>query len=282
MMEKRKVVVLLIWFFLFAGVYLGLSSSALAIEKIILKNNAVIKGKIIKDEGNQIIIEEYKSKAFLTIPRSSIVRVILKKPESFASAQALFKKGDYAEAAKLYTQVVKEYGNYDWAQKALFQAGRAYMKLKRWDQAGQTFQKYLKSYPRSSIFHEVNLYFAQALACQGHHEKAALLYENILKIKGKENLRAEAQYDLAELYLAGKEYEKALMGYLRIVVVFYNQTEWVPGAMFKAGLCYEKLGDAGRAMQMYKETVADYPRTESARLSREKLSVLTQKGEKAK
>lgn len=278
---QKKVKLQWSWFILLLlglGLSLCSPSSVSATDKIILKNNSVIEGKIIKDERNQIVVEIQEGKAFLTILRSNIARIILEKPEIFASAEAFFEKGNYAEAIRLYKQVIREYSNYDWAQKALFQMGRAYMKLKNWSQARESFQKYLKTYPDAEVSDEVNLYLAQILTQQGQYGKAAAFYENILKMEDKEDLQVQAQYGLAEIYMAKQEYEAALMAYLRVLVVFYNHSQWVPQAMFKAGLCYEKLNDIARAKQIYEEIRTDYPKTKHAMLAKKKISSLPQKG----
>lgn len=254
------------------GLNLCLVSPVLGMDKIILKNKNVFEGRIISNRAGEIVIELKDGQAALTFPRADIAEVFLEKPAGFASAEVFFNKNNYPRAIELFTKIIKEYSNYDWAQKSLAYVARANMKLKKWAMAEKALRDYLKKYPGAKDTVELNISLAMTLTEQGRFDKAAALYNGTLKMKIEEALQARVQYGLAELYLSKEEYEPALMAYLRVLVLFSEQKEVAPGAMLKAGLCYEKLGDIVRARQIYEEIIADYPKTTQAKQAKKRIS----------
>ena len=77
---------------------LSMGGISLAADKIILKNGNVIEGRIVREKGDQIIIEMADAKATMGIPRSDILRIIMERPQSFLKAEEAFKKSKFREA----------------------------------------------------------------------------------------------------------------------------------------------------------------------------------------
>ena len=265
-----------LWLFVILA---GISHSA---DKIILKNNSVIEGKIIKEKDDQIIIELAGGKATMGIPRSDILKIIMEKPESFLKAEVAFKKRKFEEAIKLYNEVISLYGTTEWAEKALVRIGRAYMGLKKADKACETFERFLSKHKDSDLSCEVALILGKIYKDKGAYDKAKIFFREILKENYAGKYLAEAQFCLGGIYTATEEYEEALMSFLRIVVVFYKQIEFIEDAIFKSGFCYEKLEDFINAREIYEELLATYPKGKYAKEIGEKILEMDNKLRKEK
>ena len=253
---------------------LSMGGISLAADKIILKNGNVIEGRIVREKGGQIIIELADAKATMGIPRSDILRIIMEKPQSFLKAEKAFKKREFREAIKLYNEVVSQYRRTEWAQKALIGTGRAYMGLKNTDEASRVFEKFLSEYKDSDLSCEVRLILGKIFRGSGEYDKARTIYAHVLERNNPEESLAEAQFSLGETYLAQEQYEDALMSFLRVVVVFGEQSEFVQKAMLRAGFCYEKIGDLANAKQIYEELMKEYPKGKYVKEARGKLNAL--------
>ena len=275
----------------------GISHSA---DKIILKNNSVIEGKIIKEKGDQIIIELADGKATMGIPKSDILKIIMEKPESFLKAEEAFKKRKFVSAIKSYNEVISKYGRTEWTEKALLGIGQAHMGLKKVDEACKVYEKFLSEYKKSDLCCEVRLILGKIYKNKGMYDKAKNVFNEILvsspalftkvernkpapdKARELRGYVAEALFLIGEIYAATEKYEEALMSFLRIVVVFYEQSEFVRDAMLRSGFCYEKLEDWTNAKETYEELLSEYPRGKHVKEVREKLNELKNKLKKEK
>lgn len=242
-----------------------------AVDKIILKNKTVLEGKIIEERDGQVIIQLADGKATMGIPRSDILSVVMAKPESFVKAQEAFKKKRFQEAIASYNEVISQYGRSEWVEKALIGVGRAYVKLKKLDDARKIFERFLSEYKSSEFCCEAGLILGKILEESNLHDRARKVYGEVLEKDCSAKDSVGAQFNIGEIDLAKQEYEQALMGFLRVVVVFADQGEFVQKAMLKSGFCYEKLGEPVYAKKIYEELVTEYPKGKYAREAKEKL-----------
>ena len=67
---------------------------------------------------------------------------------------------------------------------------------------------------------------------------------------------------------AKEDFKKAVLEYMRVVVVYGNELQYVPKAMFYAGRSFQEMEDAEserRAQQIYSKLVRTYPNSKSAK-----------------
>lgn len=105
---------------------------------------------------------------------------------------------------------------------------------------------------------------AEALTALKRFDEAAKFLEGVLSGKAGDELLAKARLALGDCYYAqaqgaagSKEarqlYKAALKNYLWNIVVFYNQKAEYAKSLLFAGRCWEKLEEAGRAQELYRE-----------------------------
>ena len=279
-MKLYKFIFLFLFVLLLSWMVTG---NSLAADKIVLKNNSVIEGKIIGEKGNQVIIQDPSGRITRGIPKSDILKIIMEKPESFVKAEQAFKRRKYEEAIKLYNEVVSGYGVSEWGEKSLIGIGRAYMKLNNGDEACRTFEKFLSVYKDSDLYCEAGLFLGKIYMDREMYDRAGAVYEKILKnnYSGKEP--AEAQFCLGEICLKRNEYEEALMNFLRVVVVYSDESEVVQKAMIRSGVCCEKMEDYINADRVYRELGREFQKGKYVKEAKEKMGKIgdkLKKGEK--
>ncbi len=267
-----------IFLFLFALLLSWMvTGNSLAADKIVLKNNSVIEGKIIGEKGNQVIIQDPGGKITRGIPKSDILEIIMEKPGSFVKAEQAFKRRKYEEAIKLYDEVVSGYGLSEWGEKSLIGIGRAYMKLNNGDEACRIFEKFLSVYKDSDLYCEAGLFLGKIYSDRGMYDRSVAVYAKILNNNYSGKGPAEVQFCLGEICLKKDEYEKALMNFLRVVIVFYGEDEFVQKAMIRSGVCYERMEDYVNADRIYRKLVREFQKGKYVKEAKEKMGKIGDK-----
>ncbi|HXH07506.1 MAG TPA: tetratricopeptide repeat protein [Vicinamibacterales bacterium] len=106
----------------------------------------------------------------------------------------------------------------------------------RWDLAIEGFENYLKTFPKSPLAHEAQLYIGQAHYAAGRFKEAVAAYDE--------------------------------------VITGYPGTASVPQAFYKRGLAYERLGALDRARESLQFVLKNFPDTPEALLARQALERL--------
>lgn len=71
------------------------------------------------------------------------------------------KMGYYRSALIYYDSVLKDYYDTPWAERALYQKGRILEKLKRYDEAVEAYQEFVRRFPRSKFLPKVRQQLAK-------------------------------------------------------------------------------------------------------------------------
>lgn len=266
--------------FLGMCLFVILAGVSQAADKVILKNNSVIEGRVIEEKDGLIVIELVGGKGTMGIPGSDILKVIMEKPEAFRKAEEAFRKRKFGDAIRLYNEVISMCGMTEWGEKALMGLGRAYTETNKEDDACRVFRRLVSECKDPDIRCESRLILGRISRGRRMYDMAKSIYGEILEEECSGKYLAEAQISLGEMCVAAEEYEEALLNFLRVVVVFYKQDEFVQKAMLRSGFCYEKLGDFVNAKRIYKELLREYPDGKHVGEAREKLNKLDDKRKK--
>jgi len=86
-------------------------------------------------------------------------------------------------------------------------------------------------------------------------------------------LAAEAQFRIGELWMMGKNYEKASEAFALVRDRFTGQEDWFTKSLLNLGECYEQLGNTDSAAEVYQSIISlrsddDYGKTAKNRLKR--------------
>jgi tol-pal system protein YbgF len=102
---------------------------------------------------------------------------------------------------------------------------------------------------------------------EGKYEKAAVEFQNFLKLHPGTEYGGNAQFWLAECYYNEKKFEQAILEYEKVVKNFPEGNK-VPYALLKQGLSFQQLGDKTSARMILQMIIRDYPNTNQARVAR--------------
>ena len=106
---------------------------------------------------------------------------------------------------------------------------------------------------------------------QGRYAMALTGYREFLKRFPEHDLADNAQYGAGECFFAQARFDSALVEYSRVGAT-WSRGDRAPAALYKLGLCEERLGRANDAKRTFEELVQKFPQSGEAQLARDRLS----------
>jgi len=253
------------------------AAPAFSADKIILTNGQTVEGEIIDQDASSVTLR-FNDKSVVKFSRQRIKSIEIEEPQLFKEAKLKEDEKDFKKAVKLYKKVIKAYSGYDWAEKAQYRLAGCYLALEKDDDALKSFQSLLADHPQTEFFLEAKLNICEILVKQKKYQQAIKSFKNILEVEKKGTIAARVQYRIGDCYLASREMEDALLAYLKVTLLHYNQPEWAEKALLKSGGCYENLGDEKNATQCYLDLIEGYPDSSLRKQAQRKYNNLKTEG----
>ncbi len=187
----------------------------------------------------------------------------------FLMAENKQKEGDYTGAADYYKQIVIDYPDFSRCNVALFNAAYAYEQGKMYREAAREFERVFDRFVKYDRRKEAMFRAAQDYALAGDYSLAADIFIKFTRELPRDSqavpcvFRAAAMYDSANNYIqSAKTFEKVL----ELVdeakkdrTLYPKALEEAPGALYSAGLMYEKANDYQGAINIYQKLEKLYP-----------------------
>lgn len=104
----------------------------------------------------------------------------------------------------------------------------------------------------------------------GDTAKAREIFSKFLDQHPKHKLAANAHYWMGESYYSEKNFEQAILEFQEVIKNFPEKDK-VPAAMLKQGMAFKEIGDNKSSLYIYKKLTEEFPKSEEAKIAREKL-----------
>lgn len=248
-------------------------------DEIILKNGDVIRGSVIKGDKTGLTVQLAETKAIIVVPSAKIDKFRIEAPDFFRKAEDYYLSKKYEQACELYLKTIQKYGGFSWGEEAYFKAADCQVKSGNIPEAIELYNNYIEGYPGAKFANKARMNLAKLLFGKSDYDGAIKAYDAVIKSKD-ELSRPDAYYGSAESYFAKSAYEQALINYLKVVVLYYEKTNFVANAKFKSGECYEKLGENERALATYKEVINEFAKSDYTNKSKVKIKQLEERRKK--
>lgn len=172
--------------------------------------------------------------------------------EQFAWAEELFQNGEYEKAISEYRKLIRNYPGSPYAPRSQYAIGASYEALGKYYRAVEEYQKVIDNYPSSDRIADVvesqyrlgNLLFGEEIESkfkkvflESNYEKAAKVYQMVIKNAPYSERAAEVQYRIGLSYRKQGNFTESISEY-RKVVENYPRSRWVEKADYEIGLSY--------------------------------------------
>ena len=191
------------------------------------------------------------------------------RPKELDAVVKMVQEGSAAAAIPVLEKISSDYLMLQWDKVATRLLADAYVKAGDAEKAIRVCEKVISSNPEAAYLGEMAPAYWQALLKAGRASKAEDLVTKAIK-SGDREASAFALIMRGDLILASGDTnevaKKALRdGFLRVVTLYRAVRAAQPEALFKAGKCFEKLGQTARADQMRTTLKSEFGSSEWAR-----------------
>lgn len=150
------------------------------------------------------------------------------------NADCQYLLGNYQVAIENLNSLQKSGGNIPESQQIPYQKGYAYLKLKKFTDAGQSFEEYLKN-PKSGYKSDAELRLADAYLGSNNLDRAVDFYDKVASLQDQDG--EYSQYQKALVYGLKNDQKNKIIE-LEKFVKKYPQSENIVNAYFELGLAY--------------------------------------------
>lgn len=188
----------------------------------------------------------------------------LRLKSEYGVAEALFRQGQYAEAAAAFEALVRQCpaGREPWMARFPLRQAQALGHQQRWAEAFAVAAQIPSASLSEDVRFETDYLVGRCLAQQAAYQEAREAYRRVLHAPaaaGSETA-AQAQLMLGESYVLQKDFAAALGEFLR-TEQDYPFPIWQAAALWQAAQCQERLGQAAEAVQLYRRLLDRYPQS---------------------
>jgi TolA-binding protein len=163
------------------------------------------------------------------------------------------------EALEQFNTIYTQYSGSDLADDALIQQSRILVEMDRIEDAVSILLKLFKEYPRSTLAESALYRRGEILFEEGDFEKAGEAFREYRSYYPDGKMIGAALYwgGMASYYM--KEYAGALLLWERLIKT-ERTSSFRPDAMVRSAEIHEEEGDHKKALSLYTELIALYPR----------------------
>ncbi|NLS96307.1 MAG: tetratricopeptide repeat protein [Planctomycetaceae bacterium] len=190
----------------------------------------------------------------------------LRPTAAVAACEAAFQAGD-ADAAPRFERFLGETSDVPEPLRATAQMRLAqlYAEAGRWEDAAAIAEPFAERHPGFTQQYELDYIRGRCLAARALFAEARQAYEKAIQDPAGEHTEtaAKAQLMIAETYFHQRDYAEAFRAYMQVEIL-YAYPELQAAALLQAGKCRQLQGNSAAALDLYRQVLKNYPKTEAA------------------
>lgn len=178
----------------------------------------------------------------------------------YALGWSYFKQGDYENAVEPLQTFLEEYDPpsielYPYDTDTILRLGDSYYALGNYENAIATYEEAIGAEPGGdyAMFQIANSHYRDESTYD-----AVTTFRRFLRIYPYSDLREQAQYNIAYIFLNTGNYSQSIEEF-QTVIEKYPNTSWAARAQYNIGDAYYNAGDYEDAITAYKEVMEEYP-----------------------
>lgn len=214
-------------------------------------------------------------------PVASIARIDFPEPPEIDKAQDLLAKGKAEDVVNILKPVLEAQQPFsdlpgNWWQQAAQLKLTALVVSGRDAEADELINQLSQSSTDPDTLSLARVLRAASAARKGDYELSLPVFERAIKDSKNRETVVNAWLNKGHCHLGLKQWEQAILAYLRLPVFFSDQRLLIPQAQLGAARAMAGLGDTASAGAKYEEIISSYPRSAEAGLAKTELEKLTQ------
>ena len=240
-------------------------------QTIVLKSGQRVDTRGLRRSGDMVMgkIEVAGSSGEIGHLISSIAKIEFPEPKALQTAAELLAQGQPEKALTEVNPVLAFYEPFReipgawWAPAAMIKVS-ALSALKRDKEAEPLALLIQKTASDPETARAANLRIAASLAAREEYEKAVQICDAAIKESTRADVLADAWVTKGNVHLAQKEWDAALLAFLRVPVFYRDEKLFMPPALLGSARAYRRLDDLDRATKTLHDLIAAYPNSAEA------------------
>ncbi|MEP6955437.1 MAG: tetratricopeptide repeat protein [Chthoniobacterales bacterium] len=266
----------------FGGLLFSIAAhGSLEAQTILLKNGQQVETRGVTRSGDKVMakIDVGGTAGQAGYDISGIARIQFPEPRGLRAGAELLSQGQPEKALAELTPIINFYAPFKdipgaWWSAAAVTKVSALAALQRDAEAQTLAQEIQKNTSDPEIARAANLRIAAALVEKLEFEKAAEICDAAIKESTRPDVLADAWVTKGNLLLAQKEWDSALLAFLRVPVFYEGEKLHMPPALLGSARAYRRLDDLERAKKSLNDLIAAFPKSAEAALAQAELRKL--------
>lgn len=225
-----------------------------------------IDGASIQSTADGTVLLTTGNGQTLTFRSGTYRQAFADKPAEMFQVEAMAKNGNLAGAAAILRRVKEQYAFLGWDLRASQMLARVELAQKQFAAAATEYEELFAAQPQLKKIPAERANYMQALLGSGRVKETAVLIDEDIASGSREGA-ARAQIVRGDMKLAAGQTEEALLDYLRTALLFTEQKDVQPEAVYKTAIALKKLNDP-RAAEYFQRVVKEFPDSEFAGLAK--------------
>ena len=250
-------------------------------QTIVLKSGQRVDTRGVRRSGDMVMgkIEVAGSSGEIGHLISAIAKIEFPEPKAISNATELLAQG---QPEKALAEVNPVLGFYEplreipgawWAPAAMIKVS-ALTALQRDKEAEPLALLIQKTASDPETARAANLRIAASLVARQEFEKAAQICDAAIKESTRADVLADAWVTKGNLLMAQKQWDAALLAYLRVPVFYRDEKLFMPAALLGSARAYRRLEDLDRAKRSLHDLIAAFPKSPEAAVAQNEMQKL--------
>jgi TolA-binding protein len=250
-------------------------------QTIILKTGQRVETHGVRRSADKVMgkIEVGSTMGEVGHPVATIAKIEFPEPQGLKAAEELVSQGQAEQALATINPVVAFYNDFRdipgawWAQAAVVKVN-ALTALGRDVEAEPLVFAIQKNAADPETARAANLRIANSLLRKQDFDKASQLCDEVIAKSARRDVLADAWVTKGNVLLAKKEWDGALLAFLRVPVLYPQQKLFVPPALLGSARAYRRLDDIDRAKKSLQDLITAFPKSAEAAAAQAELQKL--------
>ncbi|HSH38976.1 MAG TPA: tetratricopeptide repeat protein [Chthoniobacterales bacterium] len=250
-------------------------------QTIVLKTGQRVETNGVRRSGDKVMgkIEVAGTAGEVGHDVSAIAKIEFPEPQGIKRAAESLSQGDAERALADINPIITFYESFRdipgawWAPAAVIKVS-ALAALQRDLEAEPLAAAIQKNATDPETARAANLRIASSLLKRQEYDKAAQICDAAIKESTRPDVLADAWVTKGNVLLAQKQWDAALLAFLRVPVFYRDERLYMPQALLGSARAYRRLEDKERAKKTLDELIAGFPKSAEAATAKTELQKL--------
>lgn len=250
-------------------------------QTIVLKTGQRVDTSGVRRSGDKVMgkVEVAGTTGEVGHDVSAIAKIEFPEPQGIKRAAESLSQGDPEKALADINPIISFYESFRdipgawWGQAAIIKVS-ALAALQRDAEAEPLAAMIQRNSADPETARAANLRIASSLVKRQEYDKAAQLVDAAIKDSTRPDILADAWVTKGNVLLAQKQWDAALLAFLRVPVFYRDEKLHMPPALLGSARAYRFLEDKERARKTLDELIAGFPKSVEAATAKTELQKL--------